>query len=95
MMKLALRRVAGNLAEHIYPNDGRCSRCKTPWAVCKPHPTGDVCCLALCQKCWRELSVSQRLVYYVDQRIWKIVDVEYSEVLRRWKKVVKIASEGK
>ncbi len=63
------------------PGYGRCRACGTPWLFVYPHTTeygrhtyyptqgigwGPKGCFPLCEKCWTERTIIQRLPYYWD-----------------------------
>lgn len=56
----------GRVGKLFAPSYGWCLRCQTPWAFVPYHSTdwGSKGCIALCEKCWHELSLHQRLPYY-------------------------------
>lgn len=48
-----------------------CSHCERPWNICKGHDTKwneRNSCFPLCEDCWSELTVEERLPHYV--RLW-------------------------
>ena len=66
-MRLFLRRVVGYIAHFFSPAFSTCHRCGRPWNITKGHstyfPPGNGC-FPLCEKCWGELTVRERLPYY-------------------------------
>ena len=59
----------GWLGRLLAPNYGCCGRCGTPWLFEKPHCTFHSAkrgCFPLCEKCWAELSIEDRVPYYWD-----------------------------
>jgi len=65
-MSFALRRSLGFLLPHF--GYARCPRCRRPWYAAKRHNTwygqGSGFCFVLCESCWQEISLSERLWYY-------------------------------
>ena len=63
-MKSLLQRVGRALPSL---GDSRCLRCATPWWATEAHHTMyDECrgCFPLCDACWSELSIEERVPYY-------------------------------
>lgn len=56
----------GKISNLLAPGYSHCRRCQTNWRFVTPHDTdwGWKGCIALCEKCWRELTPEQRLPYY-------------------------------
>ena len=67
-MNLNLRRVIGNISEFAFTDYGSCSRCSRTWNICTPHVTSYLRdtygCFCLCEECWSELSIEERLPHY-------------------------------
>jgi hypothetical protein len=68
-MKLLIRKIQGYIAQLFNIRYSACRRCNRPWNICKGHTTkysdwGG--CFPLCEACWSELSLVQRLPYYRD-----------------------------
>lgn len=61
----------GSVTQLYFCNYGYCGRCKTTWNFCRSHSTA-YCdwsgCFPLCELCWQELSIEERLPYY--RRLW-------------------------
>lgn len=58
----------GRIGQLFAPGYGWCFRCKTPWLFVRWHDTqygSHGCgCLPLCEKCWVELTPTQRMPFY-------------------------------
>ena len=68
-MKLWLRKIIGDISKDLFPVYSGCGRCKRTWNVCKSHATDyseGQGCFVLCEECWTELSIEERLPYYED-----------------------------
>ena len=66
-MRLKVRRFIGFIARFFYPGFSTCGRCSRPWPVCTGHDTPitqNSSCFPLCEDCWQELTVENRLPYY-------------------------------
>jgi hypothetical protein len=65
---IGLRRILASLGSFLFPQAGRCQRCRMPWTFTKPHITptqiDNMCFFALCQSCWASLTAEQRIPYY-------------------------------
>ena len=72
-MKLpfALRRLQASALNPLSPGYSGCGHCHRNWRICQSHGTkisGEEGVFPLCQECWEELSIEQRLPYY--QALW-------------------------
>lgn len=76
MEKLNVR--LGTWSQRLAPGYSWCFRCETPWLFVKHHDTEYVeltetqagrACFALCEKCWAELTIKQRMPYY--RQLWE------------------------
>lgn len=67
-MSLAERIRQGFHENSLYhPAIGGCLRCKRKWAICTEHATSfseQESMFPLCEECWQELPIEQRLAYY-------------------------------
>lgn len=56
----------GPMGKLLAPGWGDCLRCHTPWKFVHYHTTswGRSGCIALCEKCWAELTPQERLPFY-------------------------------
>ena len=66
-MNLKLRRAVGFVTSRLFPSYSTCYHCGRPWKIVEPHDTNFRAghgCFPLCQECWGELSIEQRLPYY-------------------------------
>lgn len=56
----------GPIGKLLAPGWGDCLRCHTPWKFVHYHTTswGRTGCIALCEKCWSELTPQERLPFY-------------------------------
>jgi len=69
MNKLKIRKLWGIIARMFSPGYFWCGRCKRPWNVCEGHYTQynkSSSCFPLCQQCWKELTIEERLPFYWD-----------------------------
>ena len=66
-MKLKVRLLFSKLAQLLYPGYSFCGRCKMPWSLVELHNThynNHQGCFPLCEDCWNDLSINDRLPYY-------------------------------
>lgn len=75
-MRLFFRRLAAWWLNRFYPGYGTCGRCQRNWKICQYHNTDYVedessghGCFPLCEACWQELTIEQRLPYY--RALWQ------------------------
>lgn len=67
-MCITLRKIAGILVAPFSLGIGKCGGCGRTWNICKDHVThysqykG---CFPLCEDCWKEMSISERLPHYI------------------------------
>lgn len=54
----------GRVGRLVAPSYGQCLRCSTPWRFVEPHVLAPIGRIVLCEKCWGECSVDERLGYY-------------------------------
>lgn len=57
----------GKISRLVSPGWGSCYRCYTTWNFVKSHITSinhTSGCFPLCEKCWAELSVYERIPFY-------------------------------
>lgn len=57
----------GRLSDLLAPGYGHCDRCRTNWYFVQPRPvrvTDRYGAFTLCQKCWNETTVKERLAYH-------------------------------
>ncbi len=55
----------------LSPGYSGCGHCHRNWRICQSHSTkisGEEGVFPLCEECWEELSIEQRLPYY--QALW-------------------------
>jgi len=65
---LSLRKTIGIISRLYYPTFGTCGHCGRAWAVAKRHLTrcnDQGGCFTLCQMCWEDLTIEQRLPHYL------------------------------
>lgn len=51
----------------LSPGYGHCFHCRRPWRFVLPHSTNyhrGSACFPLCEKCWGELTIDERIPYY-------------------------------
>ena len=68
-MKLKLRKLFGKLLQFFAFGYSTCGRCNIPWKFVKNHVTffeKNRGCFSLCESCWQELSIKERLPFYYD-----------------------------
>lgn len=67
---LWLRKIIGMVSKLLYPGFGACGHCGRRWpAVEKKHYTqytNHSGCFPLCQMCWEDLTIEQRLPHYLN-----------------------------
>jgi hypothetical protein len=74
----------GRISKLFSRGFGWCRRCHTTWRFVEPHVTnvdGTRGCFALCEKCWRELTAEERVVFY--RRLfdeWNAPQTEWREI---------------
>lgn len=83
-MTLNRRKRLAALTNWLFPGYGHCKRCKLNWKLAARHATpylradyGTFSMSPLCEQCWQECSVEQRLPYYLE--LWE----EWNE-LEEW-----------
>lgn len=57
----------GKISQFIFMSYGYCLHCGTTWNLVESHVTQyteSMGCFPLCEKCWSELNITQRLNYY-------------------------------
>ena len=68
MTDVVLNLRIGRVGQLLAPGWGYCLRCKTPWRFVRWHDTQYGTqghgCLPLCEKCWAELTPTQRVPFY-------------------------------
>lgn len=67
-MKLWLRRLIGATTRPFCLNFTYCGHCGRPWKMCRPHITywnQNQGCFPLCEDCWKELTIEERVPYYI------------------------------
>ena len=67
MSKLKVYRIVGVLSQILFPHYGSCGRCGRTWNICKGHSTqytSSCGMFPLCESCWVELTIEDRLPYY-------------------------------
>ena len=80
-MDITLRRLVGNVARILFPSYSACGHCGRPWKIVDGHATPykpSYGCFPLCEDCWGELTIDERLPYYddlVDR--WIVSDYKY------------------
>jgi len=89
MNKLLFRKLHGIIFNWFYPGFGGCYCCERKWPICKYHSTMyelNRGCFPLCQTCWGELNIKERLPYYerliVEWENWNPVDPETVVAIR-------------
>lgn len=66
-MNLKHRKFIGKIWKFLYPNYSTCGRCGRTWNICESHSTPyseHGSCFPLCQDCFNELTIDERLPYY-------------------------------
>jgi len=61
------RRISGYFGRWFAPGYSACGRCRRPWKFCDGHSTrysDSHGCFPLCEQCWLELTVEQRMPFY-------------------------------
>jgi hypothetical protein len=77
MKTLEERRREALKLNRFSPGYGRCRYCQRNWTICEPHSTPYQftagipmrACFPLCEECWQELSIDERLPYY--HELWR------------------------
>lgn len=68
-----------------------CGRCETPWRFVQGHSTSYTegrACFPLCEKCWSDLTINERLPYY--RELWEKWDEGYAE----WENIRAAVEQG-
>ena len=85
------------MARALSPGYGSCGKCGMTWNWTKEHSTeysvyrGFISkgCFPLCEHCWNELTIEQRLPYYEELFVsWKQFGYQHPRKLRQIKKAV-------
>lgn len=99
-MNLAERRLLARRINHQYAGSGWCQRCNLNWQVTTHHTTwfledetGGHGVSPLCEDCWQECTVEERLVFY--RLLWDEYAVESSDYEQEWPLVEKAVRAGK
>lgn len=61
------RRKVARVVKLSAPGFGWCLRCEMPWKFIEHHSTPytyNRACFALCEMCWNDLTIEERLPYY-------------------------------
>lgn len=68
-MKLLIRKMKGWSSRIKNPDYSSCGHCGRTWDTCKYHATpytnNSAGCFPLCEDCWSELSIEERLPHYM------------------------------
>lgn len=80
----------GRRSQRFAPGFSWCFRCLTPWKFVKLHDTKYELsrgCFPLCEKCWAECSIAERLPFYDEliatwERLGPPVSAEKREAIR-------------
>lgn len=81
MVKYILRKLS-SICNILYPYHGKCLRCHRSWALCLGHSTiysAHIGIFALCEECWAELSIEERIPYY--KKCWNGWRIWYKDLL--------------
>lgn len=77
---LFARKAVGLVSRMVYLNYSACGRCNRSWALVDEHvtpvdfSTGGHGCFPLCETCWSELTIEERLPYYHELFLyWKSI----------------------
>jgi len=90
-----LRKLIGFFSRLIFIQYGHCKRCGRTWNIVKefhdtPY-TESSGCFALCQKCWEELTIEERIPFYEemfdnwikqgskDWKVWLLIEKSVRE----------------
>lgn len=83
---LSARKAVGLVSRAVYLNYSACGRCNRSWALVEGHSTpvdfstGGHGCFPLCETCWSELTIEERLPYYHELfRYWKSIGSEKTQ----------------
>lgn len=75
-MDIKVRRLLGEASRLLFPSYSWCGHCTRTWNVCKCHITDYMYenfitwgCFPLCEDCWKELTIEERLPYY--EKLWE------------------------
>lgn len=72
-----MRKIIGRISQFLFPFYGFCYCCGRTWNVCNEHVTNYQSnhgrlvtrgCFPLCERCWQELTIEERLPYY--EKLW-------------------------
>ena len=66
-IRLVGRRAVAWLLNRFYPGYGGCFRCRRNWKIARAHVThysSEDGMFPLCQVCWQECSIRERLIYH-------------------------------
>lgn len=98
--RLFFRRLIGGITHRVYPQYSTCGRCGRPWNVAKPHYTnyqrsitgGGAGCFPLCEPCWGELTIGERIPYY--KSLWNLW-LESPPMNETWEDILDAVREGR
>lgn len=97
MIPLILRKAVAIATSVLFPGYSGCGRCGRKWPVCKCHIiqyNATSGCFPLCEGCWRELSIEDRIPYYNDMvDEWEAYSGEDYKYKR--KEILNAVREGK
>ena len=69
MKQIKKHKLVAKLLNPLFPQYSKCRRCNRNWKICKGHTTpydATSGCFPLCEDCWLELGVEERVPYYID-----------------------------
>lgn len=78
VMNLPTRKLLGMMSRIAFYSYSWCGVCKRTWNICEKHSTeyktemdGMITwgCFPLCEECWQDLTIEQRIPYYED--LWQ------------------------
>lgn len=105
MTTLRSRRIRARFTNWLHPGWGRCKRCNLNWHDAPGHTTtylrdetGGSGIFAICQQCWQECSIEERIPYYrllwVDQQRW-VSETEQADHIEKWRLIESAVRQGK
>lgn len=91
-LRLFRRIIMAWLLNRFHRGLGTCLHCSRNWAICKGHITHfteDRGVFPLCEDCWKDLSITERLFYYY--ALWWLQEADE----KQWHLVERAVKEGK
>ncbi len=93
---LAVRQFKGTICGAFSPRYSSCGRCNMTWDYVDGHDTKyseTMGCFPLCERCWGELTIEERLPYY--KALWIEWDKFRVTDQETWEQIKKAVLAGK